>query len=365
MKQSRLTWFTSSAAVLLLITIVATFSPVRVQITFDHQTTTANAGMLNLPTTTPLPPTSIPATAVPPTSITATAEPPTAIPATPEAPPERRERHTATPIPATLEPTPALPLRLPPQISIRKRASVAEVMPGDKFSYILVVTNSGQGSASDVVISDDIPSELKVIDLHSSKGDIVVDGQRVTAYPRTLAPGETQTYTIVVQLPAGAHAGTIANTAIITTTSIGDDPGDNTSTTTVTVKIPLAKQSAPPRLPITADPTAAERSLPSYWPLLVLALGLCAFGIAARKGAFQQQTLRIQLAETPALGKAPTHTPASTDLLINPDDLYARWNAGESTSRLVELVAAQNPQTNRLMISLTVQQLLSSYASTQ
>jgi len=270
MNPSRLIWLASAAA-LLLLAVVATFSPIRLQITFDNQTTTANAGALNLPTTTPQPPTAVPPTDVPATAVPPTSEPATAIPATPEPPPERRDRNTptpaaATPVPATPEPTPPLPLMQPPQISIIKRASVAEALPGDRFSYTLVVTNNGQGVARDVVISDDIPAALKVVDLRSSTGDIVVDGQRVTAYPRTLAPGETQTYTIVVQVAATATPGTVANTAIITTTTTGDDTGDNTSTTTVQIKRPLTIQTIPPRLPKTADPTILDTTLLAYWP---------------------------------------------------------------------------------------------------
>jgi len=363
MKSSRLIWLTSAAAALLLIAVVAMFSPIRLQITFDNQTTTANAGMLNLPTTTPLPPTAIPPTLAPPTAVPSTPELPTAIPATPEAPPERRERKTATPEPptATPEPTQGLPIMQPPQISIAKRASVAEALPGDRFSYTLVVTNNGQGTAHDVVISDAVPAPLKVVDLRSTKGDIVVNGQHVTGLPRTLAPGEAQTYTIVVQIDAKATPGSVANTAIITTTTIGDDTGDNTSTTTVIITRPLTKQALPPRLPTTADPTVMNTTVLIYWPLLVLAMGLMTFGVIARRGAFRQQILRVEMATSGSSASLSVrHASQDTNLHINPDDLYARWKAGESIRNLVDLVADQNPQIDRLMISLTVQNLLSS-----
>jgi len=368
MKPSRLIWLASAAAALLLVAVVAMFSPIHLQITFDNQTTTANAGMLNLPTTTPLPPTAIPATIAPSTAVPATPEPATAIPATPEPPPERRERHTATPelptttpVPATPEPTHALPIMQPPQISIVKRASVAEALPGDRFSYTLVVTNTGQGTANDVVISDDVPTPLKVVDLHSTKGDIVVNGQRVTAYPRTLAPGETHTYTIVVQIDAKATPGTVANTAIITTTTIGDDTGDNTSTTTVTISRPRTTQTLPPRLPTTADPTVLDTTVLIYWPLLVLAVGLLAFGVATRRGAFRQQTLAVTVSGMPLTVDAIERSELARfaiDIQLDPHDLARRWRAGSTTGDLVELVAHHNPHADHLAVSIAVQKVL-------
>lgn len=47
-----------------------------------------------------------------------------------------------------------------------------------------------------MTVSDQVPQQLEVIDLASTKGDIAVSGQTVTAYPRTLEAGETAEYRI-------------------------------------------------------------------------------------------------------------------------------------------------------------------------
>jgi uncharacterized repeat protein (TIGR01451 family) len=375
MNPNRVIWIGTAIATVLLLTVVAIFSPIRIQITFDNQTTAANAGTLNLPTTTPVPPTAVPpttvpATAIPATPIPSTDVPPTAIPATPIPPTDRPERKTPTPEPATATAIPAtvtvVPVTatpaLPPQVRITKTASGATVQAGDRFSYTLKVTNSGQGIARDVVVSDDVPAPLTVVDLNSTKGDIVVNGQRVTAYPRTLAPGETQTYTIVVQLPANASAGKIANTAIITTTTTGDDTGDNTSTTTISVTRPRSTQTLEtPRLPKTADPTVVDTTLLAYWPLLILALALMGFGVAARRGAFRQQTLAVTVGGLPFATDSRERRELAgfaTSIQLDPHDLVRRWHAGTTTADLVQLVAQLNPQADRLAVSIAVQKVL-------
>jgi uncharacterized repeat protein (TIGR01451 family) len=342
---TRLLWLAGAALALVLCTLAAALIPVRIQISLGAQGDTARAAApLSLPTTTPAPPTEVPPTA------------------TPEPPREERRRPTITPTPppATAVPEPPAP---PAQVQIVKRASSATALPGDRLSYTLTVTNQGQGAAHDVVVTDEVPRPLQVIDLQSSKGDIVVEGRRVTAYPRTLAPGETQTYTIVAQLPDGAAPGPLANTAIIITTTGGDDPGDNTSTTIVEVLPPLTKQSAPPRLPTTASPLDPEARpfLAIYWPLLALGLGLLAFGGAARVGAFRQRTLRVTVGALPPAADAGERAELgglAVGIQLDPHELAARWRGGASTPELVALVARRNSQADRLAVSIAVQRVL-------
>jgi uncharacterized repeat protein (TIGR01451 family) len=357
MKTTRLFWLGGAILVCLLCVLVAIISPVRISIAFDSQDDAARAGSRSLATTTPLPPTAEPPTAEPPTAAPPTAEPPapTAEPPTmvPAPPQEERRRPKPTPT-ATASPVVPTPDE-PAQVSIRKQTSAPQALPGDRLSFTLIVTNSGGSIAHDVVVTDEIPLPFQVIDLKSTKGDIVVSAQQVTAYPRTLAPGETQSYTVVVALPPTIKPGPVANTAIITTSTNGDDPGDNTSTTTVELSVPLAKQTRPPQLPRTSDTLdPASHVLLIYWPLLALAMGMFLCAAAARLGAFRQRTLTVLVGVAQPAGDA-TAVPGIT---LSPPELLARWRMGISVHDLVSLVVQQNPQADRLAISIAVQRML-------
>ncbi len=171
---------------------------------------------------------------------------------------------------------------------IQKTADRAEVEPGGTVVYTLAISNRGGQTAYDVVVSDEVPAALEVIDLWSSKGDVVVDGQTVTAYPRELQPGEEQTIRITVRVRPGAQAGSIPNIGIITTSTPGDPPGNNTSTLTIEL---LPPQAPPSRLPRTAETLLGQddplfgRIPPALWAALVgvllIALG-CMMHLAVR-----------------------------------------------------------------------------------
>jgi uncharacterized repeat protein (TIGR01451 family) len=347
MKQVRLGWLAGTAAAAILITLAALINPVQIEITIAPR---ASAALAGLATVTPLPPTHVPPTEAPPT---ATPPTPTQAPASTQTPaPEtpRRERIQPTPVVASV--TPALPPAAEerrPQLTIVKRAMPAVARPGDRVSFDVDLVNRGDAPALDLVIIDEVPLPLRVVDLLSTKGDIVVEGQRVSAFPRTLDPGESARITIVAEIPPDAPAGPIANTAVVTSSS-PDDPGDNTSTTIVEIQ-PIA-QGAPPRLPTTADPTEVM-VLVRYWPLLALAFGAMLLGAFVRAGAFRQRTLHVTLASS-----AADRLARPSGLVIDTDSLHARWLAGASTHDLVVWAVGQNPDVDRLTISLAIQQLL-------
>ncbi len=246
--------------------------------------TSANvAASIGTPTPPPLPTpeppadTPVPATTTP---VPATATPPAPPTATPPPHRDRDPDPTPTPEPTAIPEPTTVPE--PPDVAITKVADVQAVDPGSKFVYTLRVTNRGATMAADVVVQDTVPDALKVIDLSSSKGDIAVKGQTVTAYPRTLDPGEEATYRITVQVNANAKPGDIPNTAIITTSTPGDPPGNNTSTVTIQIRPILTRASAPPRLPRTAETQDPLSAIPPWLPWLLVCLLLVALGAAMR-----------------------------------------------------------------------------------
>lgn len=216
-----------------------------------------------LPTSSPLPS----PMAVQPT--------PTTMPR-PTRPPERHEDPTPERSPTTAPPT-ATPEAWTTDVEIAKHANKTAVLPGDTFAYTLVARNSGSKAAFDVTVSDQVPQQFEVIDLTSTKGDIVVRGQTVTAYPRTLEAGEIAEYRITVRVRANAQPGQIPNMGRITTSTTGDTPGNNTSTVTVEIRGPERKIQTiqePPRLPHTAEdePVTALATLAAIPPVTWVAL---------------------------------------------------------------------------------------------
>ena len=67
---------------------------------------------------------------------------------------------TPTPVPATATPTPA-PVSAA-DLSITKSASVSSVISGVPFNYILTVVNNGPGTATSVVVTDQLPAGLAI-----------------------------------------------------------------------------------------------------------------------------------------------------------------------------------------------------------
>jgi len=197
-------------------------------------------------------------------------------------------------------------------VAITKVADVQAVDPGSTFVYTLRVTNRGATMAADVVVQDTAPGELKVIDLSSSKGDIVVKGQTVTAYPRTLDPGEEATYRITVQVNANAKPGDIPNTAIITTSTPGDPPGNNTSTVTIQIRAILTRASAPPRLPRTTETQDPLSAIPAWLPWLLVGLLLVALGAVLRLRGSHLRVATVT-ATAAALGGLPRATDRRAD----------------------------------------------------
>lgn len=297
----------------------------------------------DLPTASPVPPTDVPATVVPavetpvppteapPTEVPAIEVPPTdvperatEVPPTPTSKPrrtttDRDEEPTPTPLLPTATPAPtAAPPRI--DISTGKMVSAPVAHRGEIVVYTVEVHNGGEGPAADVVMSDRVPAALEVIDLNSSKGDIVVDGQgQVMAFPATLAPGESATYRITVRVRANAPAGVVVNRADSTTSTPGDDPQNNTSQVELLIEVPpppaAPPAAAPPLRPPALPPTNGPNDVDGVWRLLPWALlavavvgmgGMLAWSVVGVQNlSTQVATLLGQRASAPIPIQAP------------------------------------------------------------
>jgi len=148
----------------------------------------------------------------------------------------------------------------------------ALMRPGETATFSLLVTNPGVRSYSDVVISDTLPTILRLASAGASRGETSISGQAVQFTLGHLAPGETVTMQVSVravdnvQIPADAlNAATLSYT------------GGLPRTVTAAVRVTAG------RLPATG-----ERPLQSYKGILeTIALGAVAalafgFGVYLR-----------------------------------------------------------------------------------
>ncbi len=100
-----------------------------------------------------------------------------------------------------------------PGISLTKSASTATVAVGGSFSYTVVASNTGNGPAQNVVVTDSIPTGLTITNVTGP--GCSVNGQNVTCNVGTLAAGASATITITVTATASA-CPSVTNTAHVT-----------------------------------------------------------------------------------------------------------------------------------------------------
>lgn len=122
------------------------------------------------------------------------------------------------------------------QIDLRLSASApSSVLAGSQFSYAIAVSNQGTISAQQVLVSDQLPSGVKLVSMAVSQGFIdPTMGSTVQANLGTIQPGATATLTIVVQTSA-SFVGAITDSATVTSLESDPTPADESATVTTTV----------------------------------------------------------------------------------------------------------------------------------
>jgi uncharacterized repeat protein (TIGR01451 family) len=118
-------------------------------------------------------------------------------------------------------------------LSIVKTDSADPVLPGDSFSYTIVVTNAGPDDARDVALTDTVPGALTISAVTSSgTGACLTTGQTIVCGIDPLAAGGTWTVTVQVGVPLDTPSGTVTNTATVSGTGNTDLTNDSASQTT-------------------------------------------------------------------------------------------------------------------------------------
>lgn len=124
-------------------------------------------------------------------------------------------------------------------LSVTKVESTDPVAATGTLTYTMVVTNNGPSTATNVVVSDTLPSDLSFTSGTSTVGSVTNAGNAVTANVGTLAPGASATITIQTSVGAGA-TGTITNTATVTSSETDTNSANDSATETTDVAVPAS-----------------------------------------------------------------------------------------------------------------------------
>ncbi|MEM7029500.1 MAG: FG-GAP-like repeat-containing protein [Chloroflexota bacterium] len=117
-------------------------------------------------------------------------------------------------------------------LQISKSASTGQIQPGQTLTYSLAFSNTGDGAATGIVITDTLPDEITVQDVISS-GDVTIvhtiSNQTFEVFEiAKLLAGQSGLITITAQISNTLNTGLIfTNTAIITTSSLESDLSNN------------------------------------------------------------------------------------------------------------------------------------------
>ena len=119
-------------------------------------------------------------------------------------------------------------------LSISKTDSPDPAAIGSSLTYSITINNTGPNTASGVVMTDELPSEVSFVSATPTQGTCT-GAATVICNIGTLANGASAAVTIVVTPMSG---GVITNTASVGSNITDPDSANNTSTTTTTVTAP-------------------------------------------------------------------------------------------------------------------------------
>ncbi|WP_435016762.1 beta strand repeat-containing protein [Tundrisphaera sp. TA3] len=114
----------------------------------------------------------------------------------------------------------------PADLAITSTVSSAPVLVGDPSTYTVIVANNGPATATNVVVTDILPANARLLGVFVSQGTVGGVGV-LTFNPGDLAPGASAILTLIV---APTSVGPIVNSASVTSDNFDPDPANNSAT---------------------------------------------------------------------------------------------------------------------------------------
>jgi uncharacterized repeat protein (TIGR01451 family) len=114
-------------------------------------------------------------------------------------------------------------------LAITKTDAPDPVLVGDLITYTLKATNNGPEDASNVVVTDALPSGVS---FDSASSGCTESGGTVTCSIEAIQAGATSTFTVTVK---ATEVGSITNSASVSSDTEDPNPDNNTDSTTTTV----------------------------------------------------------------------------------------------------------------------------------
>lgn len=124
----------------------------------------------------------------------------------------------------------------PADLSLTKSDSPDPVAKGSQLTYTIQVTNGGPDPAINVVVTDDLPSDLSFVSATPSSGTCDNQGNKVTCNLGDLANAATPTVTIKANVKNNAK-DPISNTASVTSDTPEPPGGTSNNSDTETTKV--------------------------------------------------------------------------------------------------------------------------------
>ena len=127
-------------------------------------------------------------------------------------------------------------------LAISKTATPNPVVAGTNFTYTIAVRNAGPSSASNVVVKDTLPAEVRVLTVTPSVGSCTagIPGnplQPLTCTIGSMATAGSATITVMAKVdPSVPYWTVINNNAIIGSATSDPNNGNNSATAAVTVR---------------------------------------------------------------------------------------------------------------------------------
>src|SRR5439155_9860440 len=126
---------------------------------------------------------------------------------------------------------PLLPGQPPANLAITKAALNPTAFLGELITFTIAVANNGPGDATDVVVNDAVPAGTNFV----SAPGCVNDSGTLVCQAGTIVNGANAGFTVVL---SPTVAGTVTNTASVSSATQDDNPGNNSATAVVTVTPP-------------------------------------------------------------------------------------------------------------------------------